>query len=84
MADQIAISAYDSPQAISRPLYSPFPEDFTQRANITGPAGQNSRATSSHAQVVSPGPTSLPKKFNYWKIFANLDFLYTKAKYDSL
>jgi hypothetical protein len=54
MSDQIAISAYDSPQAISRPLYSPFPEDFTERANITGPATQNLRAISSHAQVVSP------------------------------
>jgi hypothetical protein len=30
------------------------------------------------------GLTWLPEKYNYWKIFANLNFLYTKAKYDLL
>jgi hypothetical protein len=81
-----AKGAYGSPDAISRPLYSPFPEDSTERANVTGPAGQNSRATSSTPRLsaIRLGLTGLPEKYNYWKIFANLNFLCTKAKYDLL
>lgn len=83
MSDQIAISAYDSPQAISRPLYSPFPGDFTERANITGPAGQKSRATSSHAQVVSPSAQAQlgsPKKIPLLEDICQFEFSIYKSK----